>query len=136
MARNFRASVQYDDFRGTAAADRADTIDLHSYFSDRGFVSDKEVLVAIEFSSGENHSAPAKEAYVTLTVADVQKYGTLDNFLADPKRPPLRSIHVDMTNDEFFGLFKRFNVVLAPNGYEEQLSANEYETSEIYPNEQ
>lgn len=133
MAKNFRASVQYDDFRGTAAADRGDNNDLLSHFREQGYVSEKDVLVAIEFRSGENHGGPVKEMSVTLTVADLQNYTTLDNFLADPKRPPLRSINVDMTNDEFFGLFKRFNVVLAHNGYEDQIGSNEYLVDDIYP---
>ncbi|MCY0094596.1 hypothetical protein [Hoeflea ulvae] len=135
MARKFRASVQYNDFRGTAAADRGDNNDLLSHFRDQGYVSEKDVLVAIEFWSGENHSGPVKEMSVTLTVADIQNHTTLDDFLADPKRPSLRSVHVDMTNDEFFGFFKRFNVVLTHSRYEDQIGANEYEADDIYPND-
>ncbi len=135
MAKNFRASVQYDDFLGSAAADRGDSADLFSYFCDQGYTTENEALVAIEFWSGENNGGPVKEMSVTLTVADIQNYSTFDDFLEDPQRPPLRSINVAMTNDEFFGFFKRFNVVLTHKGYLDQIFANEYEVNEVYPNE-
>ncbi len=130
---NFKASVQYNDFRGTAAADRGDNADLLDHFREQGYVKDNEVLVAIAFWSGENHGGPVKEMSVTLTVAGLQNHKTLDDFLADPSRPSLRSIHVDMTNDEFFGFFKRFNVVLTHRSYGDEITANDYEVDDIYP---
>ena len=115
-----RAGVQYDDYVGTAAADRADDATLWGLFEKKGYVShdNKDTLVAIEFWSGENHGGKAHEATATITVANLQGYETLDDFMKDPKHPPLRSISIDMSNDEFFGYFKRFKVALAYKDFE------------------
>lgn len=133
MGRNFKASVQYDDFRGSAAADRADDVTLVTYFKDKGYIGQNEQVLAIEFWSGENHGGPAETLSVTVTVANLHGYETLPNFLADPNRPPLRSINVDMSAGEFFGYFKRFHVVLTHKGYEDELAGNEYVAEDFYP---
>ncbi|MEX0343748.1 MAG: hypothetical protein AB3N20_02420 [Rhizobiaceae bacterium] len=133
--KRFRASVQYNDYVGTAAADRGDNEDIFSLFTDKGYVKENELPFAIEIWSGENHGGPADELSVSLTVVDLSKHGTLDEYLNDQKRPPLRTINTKMSNNDFFGLFKRFSVVLLNKGYDEHIAHNEYEVNEIYPDE-
>lgn len=132
--KTFKASVQYDDLVGTSAADRADDFRLEEFFESKGYISreNRDTVVAIEFWSGENHGK-AHECTATLTVANLQGYENFDAYLADSNRPPLRSISVTMSNDEFFGHFKRFHVVLTHKGYEHDFTHSEFEVIEQFP---
>jgi hypothetical protein len=61
----FKASVQYGDFKGTSAADRADgEHDLGHFLSANGLSREGEFLLGASVSVGENHGGKVRAAYV------------------------------------------------------------------------
>ncbi|MFZ6682217.1 hypothetical protein [Undibacterium sp. Tian12W] len=52
----FKASVQYQDFEGTAAADNADQTDLQTFLQAKGLTHGAEFLIAASLWIGENHA--------------------------------------------------------------------------------
>jgi hypothetical protein len=52
---NFRASVQYNDLKGSVAADNADKNGAHKWLLENGYIHDGEYLLGIRMWAGENH---------------------------------------------------------------------------------
>jgi hypothetical protein len=131
--KSFKAAVQYDDLVGTVAADREHHYSLDTILEEKGLISraERDVVVAIEFWSGENHGGPAHECDVTLTVANLKNYNDVNAYFDDPGRPPLRSISITMTNDEFLGHFKRFKIVLMSQELKDLLTDHAFEVEEM-----
>ena len=117
---HFKASVQYGDWHGTAAADNIDPghADLHRYLEGKGLMKDNEFLMAVQFFVGEiHHSEQMPKPYIRAFVLegldkyeDVQK--RLEELEAAGEPVPVREVEIDMSLNEFFGMFKRFSVVL------------------------
>jgi hypothetical protein len=51
---SFKASTQYGDWKGTAAADGADARALHSYLEEKKLIKEGEFLVAVSPYTGEH----------------------------------------------------------------------------------
>lgn len=114
MSERFKASVQYGDWEGTAAADDADEIDLDDILSKNGLKSDQEFLLGIEVFIGENHGGKVESPYVTVLLVDRGTFDDVDALLKGTKGPvPVKAVDVELTLEEFFGLFKRFSVNLS-----------------------
>jgi hypothetical protein len=65
----FRASVQYGDWTGTAAADNADQRDLSDFLATKKiFDRDKEFLIAASLWIGENHGGKIQSPCVTAII--------------------------------------------------------------------
>lgn len=108
---NFKASVQYGDWDGTAAADDADQISLSHYLEKNGLAEEKEFLVASSIFIGENHSGRIGGVYITAYLFTPPPNTTVDVALDAITGPiPVREIELEMTLEEFVGLFKRFKV--------------------------
>lgn len=107
------ASAQYDDFVGQAAADVSDGIaSISSYLKGKELINDGEFVIAINFYSGSNGFLS-----ISAVVAPLDGYDSVPAWLADNADPlPARKVTLDVSLDEFFDLFKRFNVVIAPKG--------------------
>lgn len=114
---NFQASVQYDDMKGTAAADRHDSRSMEKYLTQQGLIQEGEFLVGVEMWSGEVHGETQdKPVHVRALVTTT---GTFDNFKAAVQSGnPLhvRKIDIEMPLNVFFGLFKRFAVSISSDG--------------------
>ncbi|HBY9591221.1 hypothetical protein ACYA6D_10640 [Klebsiella pneumoniae] len=93
---HFKASAQYDDWKGSVAADGADQEDFSDFLRDKGLLKDGEIVKAISFYSGQRYLSV--NAYIT-----DDEYG-------------LRKVRVDMTLDEFFKTFKRFSIRISRKG--------------------
>ncbi|EBU4214289.1 hypothetical protein U1K26_002424 [Salmonella enterica] len=93
---NFTASVQYDDWKGSVAADNADLTDFHRYLENSGQLTQDEMLHAIEFYSGIH--CVLIHAYVGSNIENLKK------------------IDIEMSRDEFFSTFKRFKITLSQHG--------------------
>ncbi len=52
---SFKASVQYGDWEGTAAADGAHAISVDDYLEKKGLIKSGEFLLATSLWVGENH---------------------------------------------------------------------------------
>lgn len=115
----FRASVQYGDWEGTASADNGDEMSIESLLEDKGLINrDTEMLVGVEIWVGENHGGESKPPSIHCLIAE--RTGNFDNLAAKIKSASgpvtVREVDVELTMDQFIGLFKRFAVVLTRRG--------------------
>jgi hypothetical protein len=83
----FEAGVQYKDFKGTAAADRADQLSFRDYLKG-GLCSADEIVVGIRIGFAENYGR-AKD---------------------------VRAVEVDITTAKLFSFFKCFDMVMTAKG--------------------
>lgn len=110
----FRAGVQYNDLKGTAAADRHDRRDFANYLEEKGLLRPDEALIGIELWSGEVHGAVQdKPIYVTALASSGGRYDTIHEEVISGKPVKVRKINLEMPLNEFFGLFKRFAISIS-----------------------
>lgn len=93
-----KATVQYNDFVGTAAADIRDGLDLSEYIMRKGVDTKRYEPIGAEFFSGEHFF----RAHIIC----------VDKFAEDSKKAVKFSFKEDLSDEEFFGLFKRFRVII------------------------
>jgi hypothetical protein len=113
----FRASVQYEDLVGTAAADRADGKNgPEDWLRNKGLMTADEFVLGIEIWSGENPGVYRDPLSVHFLITP-GGYDSTEKMIADTSgEVPVRRITVEMKIAEFMGLFKRFSVCLSPGG--------------------
>jgi hypothetical protein len=117
---SFKSRTQYGDWHGTVSADNIDPSNLSAsrYLREKGFIDDNEFLIAMEIFVGETHQhedvpKPYVHAFVLEGVGkyeDAQK--RLEELAKKGEPIPVRQINLDMSILEFFGMFKRFSVML------------------------
>lgn len=93
-----KASVQYNDFIGTAAADISDWITLKGFLEKKGVDTNRYEAIGAEFYHGERY----------FNASIICKDNESDN----PNEAVKISFENGLSEDEFFQLFKRFNVVI------------------------
>ncbi|MEL5596358.1 hypothetical protein QDR00_21920 [Serratia ureilytica] len=93
---HFKASVQYDDWKGSVAADGADQEDFSDLLRAKGILKEGEVVKGISFYSGGRFLS------VSAFITD-EEYG-------------LRKEHIEITLEEFFKTFKRFSIKMSRHG--------------------
>lgn len=115
---SFVAGVQYGDWKGTAAADNADLKDIHELLRSKGaYDYTKEAVIGVRLWIGENHGGHVEAPYVTALIVDAAGYGDVPKLLASQDGPiPVKRVELELTLEEFMGLFKRFSVVLTKSG--------------------
>lgn len=112
----FKASVQYNDLKGSAAADNADMTDAAMWLKGKGYIND-EFVVGISMCAGENHGTHEDPVSVKFLVVELVGYDNIPEMLNASGEPiPLKEIRVDMNVADFFALFKRFEVTLSNGG--------------------
>jgi hypothetical protein len=92
-----KAEVQYNDFIGTAAADISDHADLNKFLEKKGIDTETYESFGASFYSGYSDFFSA-----SIICRDKSK----------SDKPYIVEFNFDITKDEFFELFKRFNVVI------------------------
>jgi hypothetical protein len=105
---SLKASVQYGDFKGTSAADSADTMDIGRLAK----FGEGYTVCGVRFYSGENHAnTPVQPPWVTvLAIKDSDLPGEWSSVSSSTK---IYSRTVKFKNyEDFFHFFKRFSVVL------------------------
>lgn len=121
----FRASVQYDDWEGTAAADDADRNAIRDLLRGSGDLSDGEFLVGIELWLGEMHGNELERPFVHALIVDADNYEAAERKFEETEDPlPLKRVELDLSMEEFLLLFKRFAVSLVWKGLD--LTGREY----------
>lgn len=119
----FKASVQYNDLKGSVAADDADQTDARKYLEDRGLINNSEFIVGISMWAGENHGKHDDPVSVRFLVSDLKGYSDLPEMLdAEGEGVGLREIQQDMNLLDFFALFKRLELKLSNGGRIEGIS--------------
>ncbi len=101
----FEASVQYNDYRGTVALDRSDSLRLSDEFVSRKLISDGEVIVAVRLSMAENHGNEVDSVGVIVYVHEANGY------VARPNE--VRAVETEMRWSQCFSYFKRFDLVFS-----------------------
>jgi hypothetical protein len=120
--RNFIASVEYNDLKGSVAADKSDTRSASKWLSDNGHITDNEYVIGIHMSVGENHDSHVDNVSVTFFVTGLQNHENLHEIIQAGDKPiqfkkiGVKEIDIDMSVADFFGLFKRFEVTLSKSG--------------------
>ena len=104
---DFVANVQYNDYRGSAAADRSDTEAFEEYLRGVGLSQEGEYLEAVRVTIGENHGMEVNRFGVTAYLSAAGEVG-------DPRA--LRVVEVDISVQLYLKFFKRFVVVLTRDG--------------------
>ncbi len=99
-----KATVQYNDFLGTAAADISDHFSLSDFLEQHNVDTERFKPVGAEFYSGYSD-------FFSISIVCV------DNERSNDERKYMVNISFEdeITKDEFFDLFKRFKVVITQN---------------------
>jgi hypothetical protein len=113
MQDQFRASVQYDDFKGTVAADSSDNGGPEEYLRKKGLMNDDDFVIGIELWAGDHPGAPVSVKFLLVKGGFDTSQSSLRN-TADAIAT--RRIKAEMSAVDFIGLFKRLNVVMSPGG--------------------
>ena len=113
---SFKAGVQYGDFDGSAAADRADKDDLSEYLRTNNLMQSNEFLVAVELWVGENHGGVVKDPSIRALVVDSPDYDGAVKDLLNQDPVTVRAIDVPVSLEQFIGFFKRYAVTLTVRG--------------------
>lgn len=121
----FRAGVQYNDWKGTAAADDADRNDIGKLLRERGALSDDEFLVGIELWLGEMHGDEVENPSVSALIINAEDYEAAERTLNETDDPlPVKRVELELSMKEFLLLFKRLAISLSWRGLD--LTGREY----------
>jgi hypothetical protein len=120
----FEASAQYNDWKGTVAADDSDHETIKGYLRQHELMSDDEFLLSVSFYSGEGSTSI--RVFLYKGGPSIKNVG---NEIAAIKYPvPVREVRLDRTTDEFLKLFKRFNVTFQRDGI--NIKGRDFETQD------
>lgn len=114
----FKASVQYGDWKGTAAADNGDFATLDKYLDENGLKQEGEFLIATSLWVGENNGKNLGSVYArAFLYSGDASFDTVKAALdAQSGTVPVRVVVLEMTIEQYIGLFKRFDVMLTRPG--------------------
>ncbi len=93
-----KASTQYNDYTGTAAADISDHLRLEDYLKEKGLDTDRYKPIGVELFCG--YSKSVNPRFICIDQTSEEKVALTFAF---EKQIPI---------NEFLDLFKRFNVIL------------------------
>jgi hypothetical protein len=132
---SFKASVQYGDWKGTAAADDSDplAVSVGRYLEKKGLIKPGEFLLAVRLFVGESHDNKLAEPYIrAYLLKDAENYGAVQERLEELESAgepiPVREVNIDMPLGKFVAMFKRFEVMLT--WHDLALEDREYEVTE------
>lgn len=127
--KKFRASVQYGDWKGSAAADDADTEKAYHWLKEKKKIRPDEFIVGITLWAGENHGEHKDPVYVTFLLATPAKHDAVQDQIKAGSIT-VREVDVKIKVVDFFGLFKRFSIAISAHGMlqEQEYTSNETES--------
>jgi len=113
----FQASVQYNDLKGSAAADNADMTDATSWLKNNKYIKDDEFVIGISMWAGENHGKHDDPVSVTFLVKELDVNKTIPDIINDTNETlSVKKVEVDMNIVDFMALFKRLEITLTTAG--------------------
>lgn len=114
----FKATVQYQDWNGTAAADDADNNKtLSAFLEGKGLMKDTESLIASSLWIGENKGGKLGSVSIAAYLFDRPSFDTVKAALDSINGPiPVRKVDVEVSLEEYIAFFKRFAVIHTRNG--------------------
>ena len=106
-----KASVQYNDFIGTSAADISDYTNLNKFLASRGVDTARYEAIGASFYARYSD-------FFTASIICIDKEQSTE----EKKQIVKIGFEAEFCKDEFFDLFKRFDVVITKNhgGYHDQ----------------
>lgn len=104
----FNAGVQYDDFKGTVAADVSDNNALSNHLVTLGQAQSDERVIAFRIASGENQGVPVTEVSLVAYLLRSTEF--------EPAPAAVRAVEVRITPGEALAFFKRFDLVATRRG--------------------
>lgn len=114
---SFRANVQYNDLKGTAAADDHDQHTITDHLKENGLIQDGDTVVGVKFWSGEVHGrTQGRPVSVSVYVVNAVGFEQAARALDGEGAVDVREVRFEMDLAEFFGLFKRFEVAISRFG--------------------
>lgn len=104
----FNAGVQYDDYKGTVAADISDNVALANFLVSRGKAEKDERVVGFRIASGENQGTPVDDVSLVAYLIRSAEF--------EPAPATVRAVEVRVTPGEALAFFKRFDLVATQRG--------------------
>lgn len=130
---SFQASTQYGDWKGTVAADEygGGASSLEEVFEATGKVNkNNEILIGFEFYAGEGYFFLCGYYHPKSQSPDIGGWiPTLNRDFQREQGPiQVKQVKVEVTQEEFFRYFKRFNVVFVEHNLD--IIGREYEITQ------
>jgi hypothetical protein len=128
---SFRASVQYGDWRGAAAADDTQRNSVQAYLEKKKLIESDEFLIATSLWVGENDDQGKLGSVFAraFLFRGHRDFESVRDALAEIPGPiPVRTVDIPLTLTQIVGMFKRFDVMFTWRGLE--LEDREYDTPE------
>lgn len=104
----FKAGVQYDDFKGTVAADVSDNVALSNHLVSLGQAQSDERVIAFRIASGENQGVPVTDVSLVVYLLRSTEF--------EPTPTAVRAVEMRITPGEALAFFKRFDLVATRRG--------------------
>jgi hypothetical protein len=104
----FNAGVQYNDFKGTVAADISDNVALADYLVSLGKAESDERVVGFRIASGENRGTPVTDVSLVAYLLRSAEF--------EPAPAAVRAVEVRVSPGEALAFFKRFDLVATRRG--------------------
>jgi hypothetical protein len=113
----FFATVKYNDFTGTAAADSSDSHSPEALLRGRGLLQEGERVFGISFWDGENFHGVHQDPVAIEFLVSGHGYDSMNSEIRSSQAAvSVRRQMVEMPIAEFLGLFKRFSLTLSRGG--------------------
>ena len=113
----FQASVQYNDLKGSVAADNAHITDATLWLKNKQYIKDDEFVIGISMWAGDNHGKHLDPVRVTFLVKELGGNKTIPDIINDSNETlSVKKIEVNMNIVDFMALFKRLEITLSTNG--------------------
>ncbi|MCF5747102.1 hypothetical protein [Pseudomonas tremae] len=109
----FKASVQYGDYKGSVAADDHDSYTIDHYMVSQGLKTSDDRIVGIKMWSGEVHGNLQNQPVgITAYLIESPGFDEVSTAINGPDPIPVKQVSFDVSLEQFFGLFKRFEIAI------------------------
>jgi len=99
----FNAGVQYNDFKGSVAADISDNIGIASHLVSLGKATKDDRVVGFRIASGENSGTLVTDVSLVAYLLSSAEF--------EPAPALVRAVEIRVTPGEALAFFKRFDLV-------------------------
>ncbi len=123
MSETFMAGVQYNDLKGTSAADEQDVKQIDRWLKENHHIDSNDSFVGLSMHANGTNEQSVSVSFFTINLEVDQNIPDL--ITSSQSGVPVKKINIDMNTSEFIRLFKRFNVTLSISGLMEGEEYNE-----------
>lgn len=109
---NHTANVQYNDYKGTIAADRSDDVRILEILEQKGLISDTERLIGVKLHRSEVSTSGSGLISINAYKIDIAGSKDIQSHVQNTSEPKVTKVELDISLEEFMNLFKRLELVL------------------------